>query len=188
MQSTQAIRGYTRADKYAVLGCGSSVSAVSESNAQCTPYDRRLRPYLGECIEGGLVVDKRPALFHQNGREKDGAGSIAWSAPLVSPTMDPDGISRLGKVKEPMLSGLEGEFRTLAAATHDPEFTGMDTVGVNVYAGYWRKHGARIGWRRGDNIEWEDGVTEPIPPPEHRWMPQPGEVHCDSLWQLGPFC
>lgn len=38
----------------------------------------------------------------------------------------------------------------------------FDKIGFRAYADYWRKLGARIGFRRGDTIQWEDGEVSPI--------------------------
>lgn len=60
---------------------------------------------------------------------------------------------------------------------------GFDVVSLDIYTDYWRKHGARIGRRVGENVEWEDGVCQPIPLPRYRFVHPEGRTrHADDEW------
>jgi len=126
--------------------------------------DRRLTCYLGELIEGGYVVDERPALMG------DDAFSISWHCPMLSLKLKDRQVDRCPKPSQLMLFGLQGSFKAMAAARcADESYSGLDSVPLSVWLGYWRKHGARIGQRQGNKIVWEDGEETAIPPFGDRW-------------------
>lgn len=51
-----------------------------------------------------------------------------------------------------------------------PDCGSFDEVAPDVFAAWWRAHGARIGQRCGDSIVWEDGTREEIRPAQYRYM------------------
>lgn len=124
--------------------------------------DGRLTPYLGELREGGIVIDRRAALWHDV--------RLAFRSPLL------DASLRAGTVARPRPSEL---YPGGTAAVWDrgapevlepsPEgYDGLDRVALDLYTRFWQGAGARVGRRRGDAILWDDGTTTAIPLPEHR--------------------
>ena len=124
-----------------------------------TYHDRRLNPYLGELLEGGTVIDKRPIM------ENDSFAKWVWDCPLVEYDLQPGETNECPEPSPWLLAGLEGTFKTLAVKkTVEPKWSGLDGISLKDYTEYWREKGARIGIRRGDFIEWEDGIKQPVPP------------------------
>ena len=59
-----------------------------------------------------------------------------------------------------MLPALEGEFKTFAAAAQDAAYSGLDQVGVEVYADLVRATGARVGRKQNGAAVWEAPAPE----------------------------
>lgn len=109
-----------------------------------TTYDNRLENYFHRLMEGGTVIDKRPA-FEAN---FNAAVRGVVSGPMLNPLL-PDGtVNRL--------------FSGNISAQEAGQLSGLDNVSLDLYLAYWRKLGVRIGKRQGDSIVWEDGTIEPI--------------------------
>jgi hypothetical protein len=78
----------------------------------------------------------------------------------------PDGDQDPGpEVPGFMLPGLGGAFLALATIkASKPGWRGLDRCSLREYTEMWRSAGARVGRRMGDQIHWEDGTVEQIPP------------------------
>jgi hypothetical protein len=151
-----------------VLGRGLAGCSGEGKGSSITYYDSRLRPYFGELLEGGYVVDKREVLEERPG--------LAVLSPMC------DGGLPLGAVDEfksaegslvaqAIASGGEGSFRDLARlALAAPRCGAFDFVAADVYAAWWKDHGARVGRRVGEVIRWDDGSEESIRPFETRYQ------------------
>lgn len=161
--------GYAQRLVVITRGLG-GIHSETADGASITHYDRRLRPYYGELIEGGYVIDYREVL--------DERPMLAVRAPMVSGKLPLGAVDRLdanaarGSL---VLRAIAGEpenpasgLATLMIAA--PDCGAFDSVAPDVYAAWWRPHGARIGQRRGDRIEWEDGTTEDIRPFDRRYL------------------
>jgi len=110
--------------------------------------------------EGGFAIDKKE-LLATSGE----ARSMVVNGPMVDITLAPGSIDKfdLHENAELMLPGLGGGYKTLAArAVADRSWTGLDSMSLDLYVAMWRELGARIGQRRGNDIEWEDGEIEKI--------------------------
>jgi|ERR1035437_6413755 hypothetical protein len=113
------------------------------SPARVTIYDKRLANYYHRLVNGGMVIDKRPAFDADN----DAAFRAVVSGPMIN------SILPLGTIDT--LSGM--------VKSEDPnEARALDSVSKDLYAKYWSKLGARIGVRSDDTIVWNDGEIEPI--------------------------
>lgn len=108
----------------------------------------KLYPYLGDLLEGGIVVDKRSV------PEKDIIHEV-YSGPM----MDIDLPSR---TKSQI-------FAEPAPSEPGDKLGGLDTVSMDLYLMRWEKLGARIGYRLGNTIVWNDGEILPIPEESERW-------------------
>ena len=143
-----------------------SPNAWGEMPCSIQGYDRKLAPYLGELVEGGLVVDKRLVLI-------DVLIDGVVAGPMLNESLPPKTYRRMGEEIKVPIMGEDGEYRREDGA----KFSGFDYISRDVYLAYWRKRGALIGRRRGDVIKWESGITTPIAPFEQReqakdnWLP-----------------
>jgi hypothetical protein len=126
--------------EYKYLGRGDAGCYADGDGFHSSIPDRRLKPYYGCLIEGGVILDKLPVF------EKDAEAAIreVVSGPMLDIAMSADSSDKFG-------------------------IRGLSFVGLAEYLGTWRKLGARVGQRVGETIEWEDGVVEPIPVYENRW-------------------
>lgn len=127
--------------------------------------DIRLRPYLGELEQGGVVIDKRRLVSHPM------FASWVIGDPMVDVELEPGETSRFSdqQTMATMLPGLCGQYAMLALLSRNSEYTGLDYVDVGHYAALWSSRGARVGVREGDAIIWNDGAREAIPPAADRY-------------------
>jgi hypothetical protein len=155
--------------RLAVLGIGlAGCSGHGTDGSTISYYDRRLRAYLGELVEGGWVIIKTQPL-----------GSnplLAVMAPLCRGSLAPG--------MRDVFQGVEGSIvaQAIAADTDNPaaplarlmlaapQLGIFDQVAPDLYAAWWLSHGARVGQRRGDKIVWADGTEEAIPPFDSRYQ------------------
>lgn len=147
--SSAVKEGYKK--EYTTLGVAAAgVYASVGDNCSVSIYDTRLDPYLGNLVEGGIVVDKRPCIHHED------FVKLVVSGPMVRESLPPKTISRLFEPNRECL---------------DPkEAGGCDYVSMDLYLQLWEGIGARVGYRRGDYIEWNDGEKQEIPPYESRYL------------------
>jgi hypothetical protein len=108
-----------------------------------TTYNTELEAYFGELCEGGIVMDKRPCREH------------------------PEFVSTI--VRGPMMAAhlpdnSKDEFGDIQPCDDARKCSGLAYVSRNLYLDMWRKLGARIGVRKGNHIEWEDGERFEIRP------------------------
>ena len=104
--------------------------------------DYRLNNYYHYLIEGGVVMDKRPII------ESDEFVGFVFRSPILKVSL---GENMLSKCFEDTRRFVEGDV-----------LTDFDYVSTDLYLKYWRPKGVRIGFRRGNRIEWEDGKVEDI--------------------------
>jgi hypothetical protein len=130
-------------------------------------YDTRLRPYYGELVEGGYVIDKSAIL--------DTKPDLAVLSPMCNGKLPPG--------TRDAFPGAEGSIVARSIANEPdnpaapiarmmlavPDCGAFDDVAPDVYAAWWAKQGARIGQRRGNKIAWSDGTEETIPPFAQRY-------------------
>ena len=130
-------------------------------------YDDRIRPYLGELVEGGWVVVKTDVL--------DRNPDLAVLSPLCNGKLPPG--------TRDVFPGAEGSIVASSIANEPdnpaapiarmmlavPDCGAFDDVAPDVYAAWWANHGARLGQRRGNKIIWSDGSEEVIPPFAQRY-------------------
>lgn len=129
--------------------------------------DRRISPYFGEVEEGGFVIDASNLEDHPD--------LVKWvvCGPMCSPLLKNEEIDKLSdKDRESassMIPGLAGEFLGLAIIAQNRKFRGLDEVSPKMYAAIWAEHGAKVGVRKGDYIEWANGEKSSIPDAENRY-------------------
>lgn len=113
--------------------------------------DRRLSCYYGDVVEGGIILDKRPAF------QRDAGACIheAISGPMRKSTLPP--------------GSFEGWDRKVIPIQQAIKIGGFDYVSLDVHVQRWRQLGARVGKRVGMTVQWEDGEIEPIRPEAERW-------------------
>lgn len=113
--------------------------------------DNRLYPYYGNLVEGGVIVDKRTC------QECD-VVVMAVNGPIL---------------KDELPAGHKQSLFDPPTPCSDPtECKGFDYISMDLYLKLWRGLGAKIGERRGNLIQWENGHTEDIPPFEKRFEAQ----------------
>jgi hypothetical protein len=132
---------------------------VSSSGGQLDPYEywtgEKVSGYLAEAIEGALVYDASEA------------DSVAFtrhvmSGPMVNPALPPDGVDRFSSADRAaalrMAPALGGGYQTLAVMAQSEKFTGLDRVGVAVFAGLLRAiPGCKVGKVRKGKVVWDEG-------------------------------
>lgn len=105
-----------------------------------TTYDTRLERYYCRLQENGYVIDKRNVsddlLIHN-----------VISGPMDDPSLPLNTI-------HPFMSD--------ARAYMGEKLGSFDNVSSDIYKAFWKKLGARIGHRKGNLIEWDNGASEPI--------------------------
>ena len=80
-----------------------------------------------------------------------------------------------------LLAGLEGSMQRFAQMRADDDsFTGLDRVDLATFLRLWRDVGGRIGQRKGDQIHWEDGQDETIPPYQLRYQSRDDHEQCTA--------
>ena len=116
---------------------------ASYSSASITTYDKRPECYFWRLADGAPFVDKRPC-----GEETIYRNVVG--GPMVEPSL-PDGY-------------VYG-FQPPRPAEPGEKFGSLTMIATDLYLALWRGLGARIGFRRGNVMAWEDGTTEPIVKP-----------------------
>ncbi len=111
------------------------------------------RGYLQDAAEGCLVYDAE-------GADREVFSALVISGPMCDPALPPEGVSRFGadlrEAATRMAPGLAGAFGTLATLAQSPSYSGLDTVGVDVYRDLLRTvPGIKIGRVVSGQIEWE---------------------------------
>lgn len=129
--------------------------------------DKRLVPYLGDLIEGGVALDKRPA-FETN---EDAAYAEVFNGPMLDIQL------KSGYISKPFSTGPE--------RWEGQKIGGFDYAALDIYLDRWRQLGARIGHRWGDEIQWEDGERTPIPSAGERYMTR-GRIRTAQDERLSP--
>lgn len=126
-----------------VTAAGSSFDKVqgdtSSSLSGCYGKPEEYYHYLAE---GAVFVDKRAV-------PSDSLISGVISGPMLSLSIGPNQVKTFA-------TGITEDI------TPDFDPKSLDCVGINVYTEFWAKLGARIGYRRGDDMHWNDGSVEPI--------------------------
>ena len=129
---------------------------VSGSGGNLDPYTYCGKPvsgYLAEAIEGALVYDAEkadPAAFTRH----------VMSGPMVSPALPSDGVERFSQADRAaalrMAPALGGGYQTLAVMAQSEKFTGLDRVGVEVFAALLRQiAGVKVGKVVKGKVCWE---------------------------------
>jgi hypothetical protein len=141
--------------EYTILGIAlSGWYGRTTEGAHVSSYDKRIETQYAALVDGGVVVDKRPA-FDANLK---GAIKEVMDGPLLDMSLAPEAEERCPEPSDILLYGLEDTFQRWAKKrATDKGWKGLDSVGLEVYLRRWRALGARIGVRHGDTIHWEDG-------------------------------
>lgn len=153
--SMRVVQPYNREYTVLTLSIGEVVALGKGIHSESTPrtiriMDKRLTPYLGDLVYGGIVIDQRAAANHSE--------FSRWmtNGPSVNDTL--------------------GSCTTVKDGTQSPCYDARhvgpyNSVSLDLYLALWRSLGARVGKRVGDAIIWEDNVISDIPPAESRWQP-----------------
>lgn len=97
---------------------------------------------------GAVVIDKRPALEQNPG--------LAVSMPMCDADLTGNQYDCCPQPSPSLLAGLQGSFKTLAAARAlDKEFSGLDSVSPETYGRLWSAKGARVGRVEKGAIVWD---------------------------------
>ena len=141
--------------EYTTMGIAAAgVYAKIGDNISVSIPDKRLFAYLGNLVDGGIVIDKRTVPKHD---------LVTWV--IAGPMM-----------KEALPSGTKDclNFETPRAAPipakHGDKFSSMDYIALDLYVKLWTDLGARVGTRQGNIILWNDGEVQTIPSVESRWL------------------
>ena len=102
-------------------------------------------------LEDAYIIDKREILQENP--------TLAYTVPMVSTSIDPGAVDKLShKTKKQaafLEPALQGSFGTLARLAQEPEYSGLDYVGLNIYRGIWRAYGAKTGIFKNGSIVWD---------------------------------
>jgi hypothetical protein len=154
--------------KLAVLSIGlAGCYGEGIDGSHITYYDTRLRPYYGELVEGGYVIDKSAVL--------DAKPGLVVLSPLCRGSLPPGTRDVFpgangSIVAQAIANELDNPAAPLARLMLAvPDCGAFDDVAPNVYAAWWAKQGARIGQRQGNKIVWNDGTEGVIPPFAQRY-------------------
>lgn len=128
---------------------------VSGSGGNLEPYTYSGKPvpgYLAEAVEGALVYDAEAA--------GDAFVRHVMNGPMVSPKLPADGVERFSqKDRETalmMAPALGGGYQTLAVMAQSESYSGLDRVGVGVFAGLLRQiPGVKVGKVVKGAVVWE---------------------------------
>lgn len=117
--------------------------------------DYRLTAYLGDLVEGGTVIDKRPCV------DRDDFVKMVVSGPILQSNL-PSGSIKVW----------DGLSRRIDPCTIEQakQAKAFDELSLDLYAQVWADIGARVGVRKGNQIHWNDGSIQDIPPAELRWQ------------------
>jgi hypothetical protein len=154
--------------RLSVLGIGlGGCHGETVDGGHITYYDSRLKPYLGELVEGGYVIDKSAVL-----QDKP---SLALLSPMCRGNLPTGSTEAFNIAPDNFVAN------AIANDTHNPaapiarmmlalpKCGAFDYLAPELYSAWWLKQGARVGQRTGDRIVWSDGVEEAIPAFEDRY-------------------
>jgi hypothetical protein len=154
--------------EYTLLGIGcngvyaAAPNKYSDHDASIAIYDTRLACYYGDCVEGAVIVDKRPAFI----RDMRAALAAVFSG---------------GMLKRCLPNGTKETFeREIVPIADYSAASGFEYVSLDLYLAAWERMGARIGYRRGNQVCWNDGVVEDIYPEAYRWKNQNGMIRSEN--------
>lgn len=131
-----------------VYGAGPNSSGPPSSITGCRG---ELSDHYHELREGGIVIDKQPCLTRENAIRE------LLTSPYHNPAY-PDGSYEVWEY----MKGPRHVFLT----KFPKEIGNGDTISTDLYAAYWTALGARVGYRRGDTIVWDDGAIDAITVPD----------------------
>lgn len=114
---------------------------------------QKCKGYVSDAYSGCLVYDASEATFAAFSR-------LVMSGPMVSPKLGLFEVSRFSDKDRAtaalMAPGLAGTYKALAIAAQDPEYGGLDCVGIGIYEKLLRKvPGIRIGKVIKGAVVWE---------------------------------
>lgn len=129
-------------------GYRSRIGSVSSSGGNLDEYAREARA-------GAFVYDAEEA-------DADAFTDLVFAGPMLSLELAPDGVRKFGDAERSAAllmcgpGGLEGAFLHFALRAQDEKFSGLDYVGLHVYAALLRKvPGIRFGRVEKGVVEWE---------------------------------
>lgn len=143
----------TRASDLAFLGIGDAGCYGQGQHPDKDPRwsrysvsipDNRLDCYFWRLVDGGTVLDKRPAFK----RDDKAAVHEVIAGPMLDVWLDPGHVDTLMEGKRPL--------------GPDERPRALDSVALDIHLARWRPLGGRAGTRQGDEIVWEDGEREAI--------------------------
>jgi len=108
------------------------------------------RGYLQDAIDGCLIYDASEA-------DETAFTRLILSGPMCNPALEPTAHDRFGygATAARMAPAMEGAFQALAVAASNPEYSGLDYVGVDRYRALLQTvPGIKIGTVRAGTIEW----------------------------------
>lgn len=151
--------------KYHVIGRGFSMwhavgVNVRSSGGDLDPYTywtgEKCAGYRQTAVEGALVYDA-----HHLERDSAEAGAfiaLVVTGPTVDPALRPNEVKRFSDrdTLAMMAPGLGGGYATLAKLAKDPNYAGLDSVGVAVFEGLLSKiPGIKIGHVHNEQVVWD---------------------------------
>lgn len=147
------------ADSYPYGGIAASGVYFRAPGVSTSGYDTRVENHLHRLADGGVFLDKRPV------PDAD-LVSVVMSGPVLDLNLPPATVDRFRDRQSlaHMLPGLGGSFRDFAvAALRNKEWSGLDSISLDLYLALWLGLGAVAGTRKGDSMEWSDGRVTDIP-------------------------
>lgn len=122
-----------------------------DSAVRITFYDTKLTPYFGDMAEGAVVIDKRPCIDHPDFYKMVIAG------PMLRESL-PAGHKKGFDDKEPV------------PCENVNDCKGFDYIALDLYVRLWEDMGAKVGYRRGNKIVWNNGSESAIPAAKDRYQ------------------
>ncbi len=124
----------------------------STITSSVTIYDNRLSPYYGDVVEGGIIVDKRPCINHEEFYK------MVINGPMLKMDLPNQTVE---------LFTFPATQETIADARNCGS---CDNVSLDLYIKLWKELGAKVGYRRGNVVEWDNGEKSVIPEARNRFI------------------
>jgi len=132
---------------------GRGLAGWHASAVDCSSSGGTLEGYVEKAEEGAFVYDADAA-------DEEAFTRHILSGPMLCHLLPPDGDDKFTdsdrKAAARMMPGLGGGFRTLAILSQNKSYSGLDKVGIGIYANLLRKiPGMKIGKVKEGRVEWE---------------------------------
>jgi hypothetical protein len=145
----EGVSGSSGRDTFSLSGCRERTIEDFAANA-----DRRI-------AEGAYAIDKRPSIAKHGAR-------VVFASPLPDVRGEyraaPDLTPGASFIADALAADTGNGYGALVKGARAGAVC-LDSVPLDAYADYWRRHDAKIGRVRAGRIEWEPEAPAPAPEP-----------------------